>query len=163
MWKERSGGGAAALWVEKQIWEETDAEGKEQPSTSSYTAGRNRALGGDERKSRGGQGRSETSTGATQCCCARGLEELSQRGGRAQIESLSLGLEVRYSLPPSSSYLFACEPVFPVKISTRATLSRLGAAHGVCLGGPFRRPTVQGGHLMKLSKASSTPCHQRAP
>jgi len=38
MGKERSSGGAAALWVEKQIWEETDADEKEQASTSSYTA-----------------------------------------------------------------------------------------------------------------------------
>uniref|UniRef100_R7W337 Serine carboxypeptidase-like protein 18 n=1 Tax=Aegilops tauschii TaxID=37682 RepID=R7W337_AEGTA len=35
MGKERSSGGAAALWVEKQIWEETDADEKEQASTSS--------------------------------------------------------------------------------------------------------------------------------
>jgi hypothetical protein len=37
MGKERSSGGAAALWVEKQIWEETDAD-EERASTSSYTA-----------------------------------------------------------------------------------------------------------------------------
>ena len=39
MGKERSSGGAAALWVEKQIWEETDADEKEQASMASYTAG----------------------------------------------------------------------------------------------------------------------------
>ena len=53
MGKERSDGGVAALWMEKQIWEQTDAEEEQAKHIyrSTYNAGRNKVLGGVEENS----------------------------------------------------------------------------------------------------------------
>lgn len=91
MGKERSDGGVAALWMEKQIWEQTDAE-EEQASSQAHLqiylqCRKKQSIRRGRRKFRGGRGRSEMRTGATPCCCARvgGRAEPGEEGHRSEL------------------------------------------------------------------------------
>ena len=139
MGKERSDGGVAALWMEKQIWEQTDAE-EEQASSQAHLqiylqCRKKQSTRRGRRKFRGGQDRSEMERephlavaqelegelsparrGTDRSCRGRSRRQRSERREGNPIGLI--GRLVRSSLSRPSPYTCShsrASPIFPAK------------------------------------------------